>query len=97
MSDERDNPLASGCACEGCRCLRRELGGDRHLEDLYGQKLLQRGWSGRTSTAESLYIRGHAGWAQAAARTLLGIAKPSDQPHPAISTHESDVPANKAS
>lgn len=83
MDEERPNPLRGGCVCDGCTQLRLELAGDRRLEDLYGRKLQQRGWAGRTTPAEAAYVRCHAGWAQAAARTLRGIAKPSDGRAPA--------------
>ncbi len=78
MTDGRTNPLRDECSCEGCHRLRLELAGDRRLTDVYGRQLLQRGWAGRTSPAEAAYIRAQAGWAQAAARSLRAIAKPSD-------------------
>ncbi len=73
------NPLADGCKCPGCEALRHELGNDRPLLAHYAAKLLVRGWAGRTSVAEAAYVRSHAPWAQAAARTLETYAKLPDQ------------------
>jgi hypothetical protein len=68
------NPLADGCTCTACTDLRAEIGGDPALVDLYGRKLLRRGWAGRTSEQEQAYLLAHSTWAANGAENLRRFA-----------------------
>jgi hypothetical protein len=48
------NPVSSGCACDGCAALRAEAGDNA---ELYARKLPIRGWAGKLSDAEKLFLR----------------------------------------
>lgn len=54
------------CKCEGCHALRTEYTNDHQLLKFYAKKLLIRGWAGKLSDTEKLYLLNHAEWFKSA-------------------------------
>ena len=55
------------CDCDACKALAAEYDTDPQLLRHYRNKLLVKGWAGRTSPTEKAYILAHSPWAQHAA------------------------------
>lgn len=58
--------MVQQCTCEGCAALRKEYGKDPDLLAFYAKKLLIRGWAGKLSETERLYLSNHSDWYKAA-------------------------------
>jgi hypothetical protein len=53
---------AATCSCQGCTMLAAQCGADLELLAHYRRRLLRRGWSGATTTAEKVFTSAHSTW-----------------------------------